>query len=279
MSRGVSTAVDATVFLLVVSAATLTVATAPRPPPVDGDTADETAFVVATATAAVEYDAHTWTTDGNASRPDHARTAHGTLAGLLADAAFATATVDGQPLAPAGAGFERAVRTAVRERLPREGVQVFATWRPVPGSGVVGRTTVGPSPPPDADVAAATLAVSVPGGDPEFANRTFPGIAAATARAVVRARFPPDATGTALRAGLPDGSRTRFRYRHAAGVLGANLTTPLRRGDVTAANRRLAALLAGRFERALRRRYDDPRAAVRAVAVGRVRVTVRRWSP
>lgn len=276
MTRGVSTAVDVAVFLLVVSAATLTAATVHPPRHPDGDAADEVALVVATTTATVEYEPGL-PAPGNRTPDARSRTAHGTLAGLLADAAFATATVDDRPLTPAGTAFERAVRAAARDRLPDAGVQVVATWRPVPGAPVVGRTAVGPSPPPDADVAAATLAVGVPAGPVTVENRTVRGVAAAVARAVVRGRFPPDATGGVLRSDT--GVRTRRRYRHAARVLGADVDGPLRRRNAAAANRRLAAALTPRVTRGLRRRYDDPRAAARAVSAGRVRVTIRRWSP
>lgn len=273
MSRGASTTVDVAVFLVLVSAAAVTVATVPQTRPVDGDAADETAFVVATATATVEYHAGTGRGAQNGSpRTTRVRTAHGSLAGLLADAAFATATVDGRPLTPGGARFERAVRAAVRERLPGDGVEVVATWRPVRGSGVVGRTTVGPSPPPGADVAAATLSVGVPGRAEPSPNGTVRDVAAAVARAVVRGRFPPAGGG------LREGHLARLRYRHAAEVLGADVDGPLRRGDAAAANRRLARPLTRQFATALRRRYDDPRAAAVTVSPGRVRVTVRRWS-
>lgn len=275
MSRGASTTVDVAVFLVLVSAAAVTVATVPQTRPVDGDAADETAFVVATATATVEYHAGAGRDVPNGSpRTTRVRTAHGSLAGLLADAAFATATVDGRPLTPGGARFERAVRAAVRERLPGDGVEVVATWRPVRGSGVVGRTTVGPSPPPGADVAAATLSVGVPGRAEPSPNGTFRDVAAAVARAVVRGRFPPAAAG----GGRREGHLTRLRYRHAAEVLGADADGPLRRGDAAAANRRLARPLTRRFATALRRRYDDPRTAAVTVSPDRVRVTVRRWS-
>lgn len=278
MTRAVSTAVDVAVFLVLVSAATLTVATVqpadPTPPP----RTDAAAFVVGTATATVEYQPATSAGGGNATGPNASRVAHGTVAGLLADAAFATATVDERPLTPRGAAFERAVRAATRARLPDEGVQVVATWRPVPGGDVAGRTAVGPSPPPDADVSAATLTVGVPGDRTAPGNGSFRDVAAAVARAVVRARFPPTETAATLRARSNAGATLRRRYHHAATVLGVDVAGPLRRGDVAAANRRLAAALSPRLADDLRRRFDDPEAAARAVAVDRVRVTVRRWS-
>ncbi|ESS07596.1 MAG: hypothetical protein A07HB70_00137, partial [uncultured archaeon A07HB70] len=47
---------------------------------------------------------------------------------------------------------------------------------------------------------------------------------------------------------------------------------------VDAANRRLAAALAARFERDMAARFESPGAAAAAVRVGEVRIVVRRWS-
>lgn len=139
--RAVSTVLDVSVCLLLVGAATLTLSTAPvaGPDPSAGR-AEELATTLAGSTATVTY---------------RQRTARGTYAGLLADAA----RTDARP----GLGrdaFRGAVVAATRPVLGGDGwrAQVVVTWRPYEGADV-GRVVVGEAPPPSADVHAATTLV------------------------------------------------------------------------------------------------------------------------
>lgn len=143
--RAVSTVLDVSVFLLLVGAAVLTLLSAPTAAPDPAaDRADEVATTLSGSTATINY-----TEDGET------RTAHGTLAGLLADAAVAA-------VRPQSAGaFRDAVGNATGPALGGRGWHgnVLVTWRPHGEADPDGTVRVGPDPPPDGDVYAATLTV------------------------------------------------------------------------------------------------------------------------
>lgn len=149
--RAVSTVLDATVFLLLVtaSASTLT-GTFPATPTdrIAAESADETVETLATSTARVSY-----------AVGDQDRTAHDTLAGLLASAARA----DAGAVSPdaRSAAFVRAVTDEVNRTLGRVGVgvQVWTRWSSSGSAPTDGRLAAGRTPPSDADVHAAELVV------------------------------------------------------------------------------------------------------------------------
>jgi hypothetical protein len=171
--RAVSTVLDASLCLLLVTASALTLVGTPlaseagpdsNPNP---DTADETAEVLTTTTARVTY-----------AVGDHNRTAHDTLAGLLAAAALADAKTADATLADSeeastavsqsgSTTFQRAVtakvgrvlrRADVPLRGPDVGVQVVADSNP--GRDALGSRIVAGEPPPStADVHAARVEV------------------------------------------------------------------------------------------------------------------------
>lgn len=192
-ARGVSTVLDASLCLLLITASALTLAGGPhtggfhagRPHAGGADraatgpaSADRAAAVVATSTARVTY-----AVDG---RP---RTAHDTLAGLLASAARAGALADRH--GGSNASFVNAVIGRVERALRRidHRTSAVARWsgthgesattrvaagdsipgRVVAGEAAPGRVTTGEAapgrvvaggyPPPDADVHAARLVV------------------------------------------------------------------------------------------------------------------------
>ena len=151
--RAVSTVLDASLCLLLVTASALTLVGTPldsesnsganlRPEP-NPDTADETAEVLTTTTARVTY-----------AVGDRNRTAHDTLAGLLAAAALADA-------GEATASFERAVTAKVNNTFQRPDVGVQVVTDPIPdrNSPLGGRVVAGDTPPPNADVHAAVVEV------------------------------------------------------------------------------------------------------------------------
>jgi hypothetical protein len=160
--RAVSTVLDVSFCLLLVTASALTLVGTPLAdqsrsrPATSPDTADETAETLTTATASVNY-----------SVGDRNRTAHDTLAGLLASAALR------DPDSAAVSAFRSAVieRVGLALRYPEVRVQVIAgatgrrrrTDRPTatdPPESTRGESlVVGHSPPPTADVHAARVAV------------------------------------------------------------------------------------------------------------------------
>jgi hypothetical protein len=147
-TRAVSTVLDASLCLLLVSASAVTLAGTPTADPGAGsgsatgpDTADRTAELLATSTARVSY----------AVADDSTRTTHDTLAGLLARATRADVRGTSDE-------FVRAVTEAITHTLRRHtatdiDVQVIARRT---GNGTnTGRISAGKSPPPTTDVHAA----------------------------------------------------------------------------------------------------------------------------
>lgn len=276
--RGVSTVVDVSVFLLLVSAAAYSVVTATGGA-VDAtatpDRDETTVETLATTTATVRYDLGV---DDRTGDPVE-RVRHGTLAELLATAAVANVSVDSAPPAPYAGGFVEAVRASVAPALGGR-AQVTATWQPVPGSGLDGVVRVGRAPPTDATVHAATLTVDSgvpPARDAALAASTggYGHVADAVARRTVAGLFPPRETRVALRGGGADAVVTRERFASMRSAYGSE--TALDAG-VEHATSDLAVAVSGHTEEALERRFETPRAAAESVRVGRVTVVVRTWS-
>jgi hypothetical protein len=289
-ARGVGSALDVVLFLLLVAVAvgSLTLPVPPERPP---DAAGSVARLDA-VTASVEYSlspgvrqAETGlVTFDRGSGPEFRRHAGGSLASLVAEAAVANLTVAGREPDHADDGFGRAVAAAVRNRTgPR--VRVRATWRPYPGAPVGGRFGAGRAPTPDARV--ATVTRTIDSGYPDIRGRAitaaerdgWTGVARVVAGAVVRGTFPPDRSRVGLRADYPVDALLRYRYRRVAAAVGTDIEGPLAGARTHEANARLRRALAARLETDLRRSFDSPAAAARAVQVGEVRLAVRRWEP
>lgn len=277
-ARGISTVVDVSVFLLLVSAAVFSVVTA-----TDGgvdvtatpDRDEATVETLATTTTTVEYDLGV---DDRTGEPIQ-RVRHGTLAELLAEAAVANASVDGAPTSPYAAGFVDAVRTSLTSLLDGR-TQVVAAWRPLPGSGLAGAVRVGPTPPPDATVHAATL--SVDSGMPTAhdsalaaSSSGYGRVADVAARRTVEGLFPSRRMRVALRGGAADAVVARERFGSMRAAYGSETTLD---AGVEPATTDLAVAVAERTERAFDRRFETPRAAAESVRTDRVTVVVRTWS-
>ncbi|MFC7044895.1 hypothetical protein ACFQH6_05170 [Halobacteriaceae archaeon GCM10025711] len=274
--RAVSTVLDVTLALLLVSAGTVVLATAPSPPNDTGPGPARTAAnLLSTTDATVEYRHST-----GGAEPER-RTANGTVATLLADAALVDARTGGTP--PFVERVENATERTVRRVTPR--AQVVAVWTPYPGAPVVGRVAAGRRPPPDADVDAVTLTVPVgtASGDAFEANQPqhtatdgFGPLARNVSRDVVGTLFPPAGAHP-----LQGTERVRQSTRAALtgfaeqrGVTLPGLSTS-RTGPV---NRRLADALTPVVRADLERRFESPRAAAAALTGGHVTVVVRTWS-
>lgn len=285
-----ATALDACLCVLLVSAAAVTVVGVPeRSPP--RDRADNVAESLA-ATVELEYVLAPVEPRAEASpgreavdrtgNPALRRRTRGSLVSLLGRAAVRTVRFEGDPVTRTAADFAAAVRNATRSSLPVRS-QVVVRWRPYPGSHLRRRFVVGPTPPPDADVNAATVRVpSGFDGPPNAARvarqRGFDGLSRAVADRLVRGLFPPEQARFALAGDPPTSSLMRRRYRRAAALYGTSVSEPLSTGDVGAANERLAAAAAPRVEADLRASFDSPGEAAASLELGGVRVVVRTWS-
>ncbi|WP_424000038.1 DUF7284 family protein [Haloarcula salina] len=289
MMRATSAVADVTVFLLLVGAATTVIlsgASAEHPPA--ANPAADQASMLAASTAHVSYNLTVPDTDDRLP-PEHAdrhrRTAHGTVAQLLGEAAMSNVTVDGTRISTAGTGFESAVRSTARDRLgsPGRKTSVRVRWEPYPGAPISSEYRVGDRPPADANVRAAT--VTVPSGMENASaaarsaavSRGYDGVATVVARCVVDGLFPPDRTRYALRGDYPADVLMQARYERTAELTGT--TVAPEHQSTSTMNRRLTAALARQLRVDMRSRFDSPVAAARAVRASEIRVTVRTWSP
>ena len=296
--RGVSSVLDAALFALFVGGAIVTL-TLPAAPAPDEDRADAVADTLATTTTDVAYTLAPGACQANGevvvfpwtAGPAFERTAHGTLAEHLATAAVGSVAVDGRQVTHTYEDLAaRAVaetRNATRNRHQR--VAVRAVWEPYPNAPLRGAVTAGRTPPPAADVHAATLTVD--SGMPArrsaalaaAENGSYDAVAATVADGVVRGLFPPNATRHALLADYPVNRLVDYRYRRFGRSVGADTGPYVAVADnernVTGANAELRAALTERLATDMRDRFETPRAAARAVRVGDVRITVRTWSP
>lgn len=309
--RAVSTVVDATVFLLVLGVAVATVVGVPMVSGDEGtatdptdladptnhadatDHADAVAEFLATGIERVNYslasaartlpgDPPIEITDG----PPFRRSAHGTLASLLADAATGSITVDSEPISRDGRAYERAVVDATERRIfaRNYSVSVRAVWEPYPDAPIRGTVNAGRSPPATVDVTAATVVVDAPmpssKSEALAAARQdgYEGVAIVISRSVVAGLFPPEETVLALRGDYPVAALTANRYHRTAIAVGHEGGASNGHTDVAAENRKLAASLADELEKDLGDRYGSAAAAARNVSTGTVTVTVRTWS-
>lgn len=290
--RGVSTVLDVVTCLLLVTAAVgvHVAGQSSQQALADENEAAAVADALTTSTVQVDYSVRPESTGERApAYPDasaaaYRRSAHGTLGELLAAAAVADARVDGHRVLP-HAEFQDRAANATDERLAAVGdrIRVVAYWAPYPGSPINGTVAVGPRPPPDADVEAATTSVSVAERchDGRVASKArqhgFGGLPRLLAECVVETWFPPSETRTALGGQPPAPAIAEHRYRRAAAAIGVSLDGAVARGDVDRANEQLIDSLWKRLDADVRGRYDHPERAAEASSVGRVEITVRTW--
>lgn len=278
-----STVLDGLLCLLLVSTAVVTATAATPQEPAESGDAPAVAETLTTTTAAVNYTLtpRFGTTRVDAPQTDGAfdRTAHGTLAELLARATVARITIGDERLSHARDDLGRAVVRAVKGAVRANHTRITAVWRPYPESSIAGRLVVGSRPPPDRPVHAATVEVS--SGFPTrkrairdaARNRGVDGVANATADGIVAGLFPSDRTRIAASSASPSAALVRHRYHRAANRVGASASTELGDGGVDAANDRLASALSKRVRRDLR----ETNTSADEVHLGRVRIVVRTW--
>lgn len=289
--RAVSTVLDVGVALLLISASIILIGTyvygieEPEQP----TSAEQTATTIATSTITVEYDRSDVTGSSNYTEPegaapaDYRQTEYGPAATMLADAAVANATWDGEQVLPWGGEYENAVSKSMAGILVgvTNNFYVLARWEPYDGSSIRGEATAGFAPPRNDDVRQASLTVSsgMPTIDAGTASETvyqaidtnasndvqagYDALARTVAESMVEELFPPVDTQVAIEgSGVPRELKV-FHYQRLAEVLDvsqfqASIPTsgvqtgpsgPLRRSsaDATAANERiedgLAALI------------------------------------
>lgn len=292
--RATSAVVDAAFFLLLVGAAVATLTLPVEQPPSAG-AAEETADVLATSTATVDYTLAPGVRRARASvgsgpaaaEADLHRRADGTLASHLAAAAVRNRTLYGVQVTHTTDEYENAVADAVRTvaRGREQLASVRAVWEPYPGAPLRGTARVGPRPPATGDVHAAIVTVTseVPEARPRAIRAArggnYTAVGHAVARRVVAGIFPAPETRSALRSSTPSGQLTVHRYDRFGSLMGANVSQEVRADDVRGANAALADALGDRFASDMRSRFASPTAAAEAVRTDAVQITVRTWSP
>lgn len=289
MSRATSTVVDVTVFLLLVGAAiTVVVNGATVEQPRTENPAAERTELLATSTASVEYALRVPVDPPRISNATatHQRTAHGTLAELLAEAAMSRVGWKGDRLSRAGAEFERSVTTITRTRLRERGLRtaVRVQWDAYRDAPLTATLEVGDRPPPSADVDAATT--TVPSPAPSVNKRAklaasqggYKAVATVVASAVVQGLFPPRQAQLALDGDYPADRLMSRRYRRMGALTRADQLS-VKSTAAADLNRRLTTALTARFEHDMRSRFRSPEAAADAARTGSVTITVRTWEP
>ncbi len=261
--RGVSTVLDVTLCLLLLSTAIGLLVYAPDRSPSENHAADA-ATVLGTSTEAMTYAAGPPEQTYNRSRTDH-----GTVARVLASAAIAEATLDGQQLTPDQEYTREATGAATNIVASVDGrTALHAQWRPVAGGAIAGHVTVGPTPPPTADVHAARIAVPV--GEPSHIDQ-HSNVSYTVAKATIDVLCPPSRMETALSSPGEDAQIVRERYRSLGATLGVDPAPAIRAETATKANTYLARALASRLEQ----RYN--RTTLSKSQPTTVRITVQTW--
>ncbi|MFW5939083.1 MAG: DUF7284 family protein [Halolamina sp.] len=279
-----SAALDVGLCLLLISAAAVTVTSAPGAEGrLDRDRSGAVAETLTATTADVPYRLDPVPGSDADGNPEYDRVAHGTVASLLADVAVRTVHVDREALTGTNDGFATAVRETVAERLP-DRTRVVVRWAPVSNSHVSREFAVGPTPPPDADVHAET--VRAPSGVDAPTNASavasaegYDGLGRLVADAVVDGLLPPEKGRLALGGDAPIDDLVRHRYRRVSDRYGVDTVGSIERGDTHTANRRIAAAMGDRFAADLRRNSERPRDAAASLELDTVEISVRTWSP
>lgn len=280
-----ATALDACLCLLLISAAAVTVTSAPGASGGVEDTnrADAVAETLTATTAEVSYRLRPVPGSNDDGNPEFERVAHGTLASLLADAAVRTVRVDGAALTGTSGGFADAVRETVRERLPPR-TRVVVRWEPYPGAHIGRQFAVGPSPPPDSDLHAETIrapsGVDSPSAEAaSAASQGFDALARTVAESLVRGLLPPAKGRLALGGDAPVDDLVRHRYRRASEAYGVDTASAIEQADTREANRRIAAAMREQVAADLRNRTESPGEAAASLELATVEISVRTWSP
>ena len=305
-ARGVSTVLDVALCLVLVSAAVgvlgVYLAAEDDSEPLQTETADHVVELLGSTTVSVEYSFDSLLENGTASETDvfddpenyppdeRTRVTHGPTAGLLADATRANLTVDDAWLGHEGTEFESRVEGPIASELfvVDASVAVSASWSPYEGAPLEGRTSVGQTPPPTADVSTVTMTVPSGFDDPAVpaeyeSDHDFDAVAEPVATVIVEGYFPPEQTTLALERGGLDRDRTVYRYIQISnaleGVEPSDLEEAIAQStsDAEAANEPLVEALGQALASDMDSRFEHPADAADAVTVAETTIVVQVW--
>lgn len=306
--RGVSTAADATLAIVVIVAALAVLVAFVETPggehePVEAEytaatvagSTTNTTYDVSEAVEALEREDFPFYDDYSAGELE--RVTHGPVAAQAADVAVANVEFGGERLSVEATDYERVLDEKLQAVLvhARFDTQVVAVWQPLEGAGVRGTTELGQPPPVDADVSTTTM--TVPSGVPEAREEAlaavedggeFEAVARSVANATIEGYLPELGSQRALESSGLDYYLTTYRYVRMAAVLAGSdpgngefeewlvpFESPV---DAGAANAYLSEHLAAELADRVEQRYDSPGEAASAVSTGRVTITIRTWT-
>lgn len=320
--RGISTVVDVAMALFLITASIGIVAAylnQQDAPEYDPKTDSRTAETLSATTTSVQYSVEPvtdhpqfdedeiWGADRSDYDVNYQRSAHGTSAALMADAAvtnvrfadgFTTGSTHGL-LTKQGEDYSRAVDASVRDTLTgaNNDTQIIAVWQPYERAPIEGRQTFGRAPPPDADVSSTTLTVAcrIPAIDDDEVERRYrtdgyEGVSELVADAIVEGYFPPEETQLSLEGNGLERQLAVYRYVRMGEFVGDTFTPgnwfgagPINGdADAGAANDQVADDLANMIEDDMESSayYDDDTSAEEIsdrVSTGHVEIVVRTW--
>jgi len=316
--RGVSTVVDVTLCLALVSAAVVTIALVAETDTGDPepDRAERTAELLGATTTSVEYSMSPVRVDDEFdadpidTESAYERTDHGPVAGLLASAAVTNTEIGGAQLSRGGEEYEAGLDGAVSETTTEidGNANVTAVWVPYEGSSIRGEAMAGSDPPLDAEVSSATMTVSSGIDQPteselrEAYEEDYVTFVEVVSAVVVEGFFPPEATQLALERQGIERQLAAYRYERMVGSLDGieeydiDEETGRSDADAVAANDELAAVLADEIvaeelsdalgdelDTSAETNHSDAERVARAtdelLSTGEVRIVVRTWDP
>ncbi|MFP9191948.1 DUF7284 family protein [Natronosalvus vescus] len=305
-ARGVSTVLDVALCLVLVSAAVgvlgVYLAAEDDSETHQTETADHVVELLGSTTISVEFSfdpllEHATATDADVfDEPDdyppdeRTRVTHGPTAGLLADATRANLTVDDAWLGHEGAGFESRLEGPIASELfvVDASTAVSASWSPYEDAPLEGRTSVGRTPPPTADVSTVTMTVPSGFDDPALpadteSDHNFDAVAEPVATTIVDGYFPPEQTTLALERGGLDRDRTVYRYTRFSnaleGVEPSDLEEAIAQStsDAETANTILVEALTQKLASDMDSRFERPADAADAITVAETTIVVQVW--
>ncbi|WP_231990801.1 DUF7284 family protein [Natronobacterium gregoryi] len=267
--RGVSTVLDVSLALLLVSASVLVLGLYLQ----DGDDglddlqADRTAETLAATTMSVQYDLSDVENSDRFAPPEltsantYDRAEYGPSTGLLADAAVTNVRIDDDRLLAYGDEYEDAVDASIGSALVGANHHTYtvAVWEPYENATVRGEATAGDRSPPDEDVGSVTMTVSsgMAGLDDETIRNAYEDggdreegialVAELIAEQLVESYFDPEASQHALESQGIERSLKVYHYQETAAAANVEFDdpgdeeTPLSRtgANATTANERL----------------------------------------
>lgn len=230
------------------------------------------------------------------------RIAHTTIAGHLSNLALAQVEIDGRSLTPAGTEYAAVVDEKFQSRLleAEYWANVTAVWQPFdaggePVVGIAGTNSVGPAPPPDADVRATTM--TVPSGISTARPRArevatgdddFGAVADVLASRLVESFLPRVESQRAIENSASDRLFTVYRYLRVAELLSGEDSADSvidvghlerRTADVDPLNEALVEAWSQRLAAAMASAYETDRAAANDLSADTVTILVRTWNP